>query len=227
MCETLAFDEKIEEFRLKFGFHYCFSVAHDGRSGGLAFLWKKQACCSITRYSRNHIDIVFSELEVDSWRLAYYYVYPERSRRREAWDFMRTLAGVSSLPWCIWGDFIDLLYVADKEGNVPHPPGLLEGFRRAVEDCQLTELDLCASKFTWEKGKGTRDWVRERLDRAFAMSSWWSKFPLCNLQVVHTTRSDHDPIQLDLIRAAVSKREFRFRFENTWLKEPFFCYRGH
>lgn len=112
--------------------------------------------------------------------------------------------------------------MTDKEGNVPHPPGLLKGFRRAVEDCQLTELDLCTGKFTWEKGKGTKEWIRERLDIAFATSSWWSKFPLCKLQVVHTTRSDHDPIQLDLIRVAVSRREFRFRFENTWLKEPTF-----
>lgn len=83
--------------------------------------------------------------------------------------------------------------MTDKEGNVPHPPGLLKGFRRAVEDCQLTELDLCTGKFTWEKGKGTKEWIRERLDIAFATSSWWSKFPLCKLQVVHTTRSDRSP----------------------------------
>lgn len=116
--------------------------------------------------------------------------------------------------------------VANKEGNEPHSPGLLQGFRRAIEDCQLMELDLCAGKFTCEKGKGTRDWVRERLDRAFATSSWWSKFPLCNLQVVHTTRLYHDPIQLGLIRVVVSRKEFKFRFENTWLKEPSFVKRS-
>lgn len=66
LCETLAFDKRIEELRIKFGFDYYFSVARDGRSGGLAFLWKKQASCNITGYSCNHIDVVFSENEVAS-----------------------------------------------------------------------------------------------------------------------------------------------------------------
>ena len=218
LCETISFGNKIEGFRIKYGFDYCFSIDREGQSGGLAFLWKKQANCQVTGYSRNHIDVVFSENEVQTWRLTCYYGFPERSRRREAWDFIRRLSSISSLPWCIWGDFNDLLYVSDKEGNIPHPPGLLEGFRGAIEDC----LALGGGKFMWKKCRGTKDWVRERLDRAFATATWWSKFPLCNLQVVHTSRSDHDPIQLDLLHASVSKREFRFRFENTWLKDPSF-----
>ncbi|KAL8145567.1 hypothetical protein AgCh_003647 [Apium graveolens] len=86
----------------------------------------------------------------------------------------------------------------------------------------LTELDLHGGKFTWEKSGGTNGWVRERLDRAFATASWWTKFPLCNLCVHHTSCSDHDPIQLDTIYATVSKKVFRFHFENTWLKVPSF-----
>lgn len=40
-------------------------------------------------------------------------------------------------------------------------------------------------------------------------------FLFCNLQVVHTTCSDHEPLQLDLLHVTKSKKEFRFRFENT------------
>lgn len=47
----------------------------------------------------------------------------------------------------------------------------------------MTELDLMGGSFTWEKSRGSKDWVRERLDRAFASTSWWQLFPLCKLKV--------------------------------------------
>lgn len=136
----------------------------------------------------NQILNKLNQNNVDSWRLSCYYGFPERSRRKDFWTFIHKLASLSSLPWCIWGDFNDLLYVDDKEGNVPHPLSLLEGFRRVIEDCQLIELKLKGGKLTWEKGRGTNGWVRERLDREFASTQWWSKFPLCNLNVIHTSR---------------------------------------
>lgn len=33
---------------------------------------------------------------------------------------------------------------------------------------------------------------------------------------------DHDPIMLELVHVSKSKREFRFKFDNTWLKEKSF-----
>lgn len=86
----------------------------------------------------------------------------------------------------------------------------------------MVELDLTGGKYTWEKSRGTTEWVRERLDRAFASYSWWHLFPLCKLRVIHTIYSDHDPIQVDLYSTEHSKRNFRFRFENVWLKEKKF-----
>lgn len=47
-------------------------------------------------------------------------------------------------------------------------------------------------------------------------------FPLCNLNVFHTVASDHDPIKLELFNTSIIKKQFRFRFENTWLKEKEF-----
>lgn len=118
----------------------------------------------------------------------------------------------------IFGDFNDLLCNEDKWGRSDHSRSLMEGFRETLEDCDLTELELCGGKYTWEKCRGKREWVREKLDRAFSTSSWINK--LCKLSVHHTTRSDHDPIQLELVSTSISRRLFRFRFENIWLKDP-------
>lgn len=98
----------------------------------------------------------------------------------------------------------------------------MDGFKQAIEDCLLVEVDLIGGAFTWEKSKGTTDWVRERLDRAFGTESWWQLFPLCTLSVFHAIVSDHEPIKLSLVNTAITKKDFRFRFENTWLKEANF-----
>lgn len=47
-----------------------------------------------------------------------------------------------------FGDFNDLLYITDKKGRHPHPQRLLDGFKNAIEDCSLTEVDLKGGKFT-------------------------------------------------------------------------------
>ncbi|XP_074323146.1 uncharacterized protein LOC141660083 [Apium graveolens] len=100
----------------------------------------------------------------------------------------------------------------------------MDGFRSAIKECGLTELDLVGGEFTWERSKGSPRWVRERLDRAFANGSWWRKFPLYKLTVTHTISSDHDPIILEHVNVNVtySRKQFRFKFENTWINEPNF-----
>lgn len=91
-----------------------------------------------------------------------------------------------------------------------------------MEDCNLVEVDLIGGAYTWKKNKGTLEWVRERLQRAFATDSWWHMFPLTTLSVSHTIVSDHDPIKLELVNTSVSRKHFRVSFENTWLKEEIF-----
>lgn len=64
--------------------------------------------------------------------------------------------------------------------------------------------------------------MKERLARAFADVLWWRKFPLCKLSVSHVIKSDHDPILLEHVHVEFSRKQFRFKFENTWLNEPSF-----
>ncbi|MCI58947.1 endonuclease/exonuclease/phosphatase family protein, partial [Trifolium medium] len=75
---------------------------------------------------------------------------------------------MSALPWCIIGDFNDLLSQEDKQGRNPHPNWLCEGFRNAISDCDLIDIHLEGYPFTWIKSRGTSHVIEERLDRAFA-----------------------------------------------------------
>jgi endonuclease/exonuclease/phosphatase family metal-dependent hydrolase len=153
------------------------------------------------------------------WRLTCYYGYPERGRRRQAWELLRELRDMSTLPWCIIGDFNDLLSQEDKQGHNPHPNWLCEGFRCAVGDCDLTDINLDGYPFTWVKSRGTPHVIEERLDRAFANTNWLMLYPDVRLQKLLTSHSDHNPILLNTSATRGNDGIYSFRFENSWLQE--------
>lgn len=154
LSETLVTSSTIAELCDKFGFADYFAVDKVGRGGGLAVLWKQTMSCKIMDSSNNYINVYFMERNSPSWRLTCFYGFPERTRRQESWDFLRQIAAKDSIPWCVFGDFNELLYATDKKGQHPHPQNLFDGFRAAIDDFNLLELDLMGGEFTWEKSKG-------------------------------------------------------------------------
>ncbi|KAK6147269.1 hypothetical protein DH2020_018181 [Rehmannia glutinosa] len=99
------------------------------------------------------------------------------------------------------------------------PPGPFLGFRASIDDCGLIDLGMIGYPFTWEIGRGTVNWVEERLDRCLATQSWYNLFPNCKVWNLEASMSDHSPIFLELGLQFRIKRVKRFRFENSWLRE--------
>ncbi|XP_074361401.1 uncharacterized protein LOC141701666 [Apium graveolens] len=187
LIETIAVASRIEDLRIKLGFSQYFAVDCRGCSGGLAIFWKSSVDCSVTGYSRNHVDVVFNENNIQKWRLTCFYGFPNRSQRKQSWELICRLSNLSNLPWCIMGDFNDILYSTDKKGLHPHPDYLMRGFRNTLDESELTEVELQGGCFTWENSRGKENWVQEKLDRAFTTLRWWNLFPLCKLGVITTT----------------------------------------
>jgi hypothetical protein len=192
----------------------------EGRSGGLSVMWRDSIQCRVLNYSRNFINLIVKEkAEEEEWRLTCYYGYPERERRRQAWELLKELRDMSDLPWCVVGDFNDLLSQEDKRGTNPHPNWLCNGFRSAVSDCDLTDIQLEGYPYTWVKSRGRPHVIEERLDRAMANSKWLMCYPMVKLQNLIASHSDHSPILLQNSPTSSNRRGYSFRFENCWLKE--------
>ena len=153
------------------------------------------------------------------WRLTGYYGYLEQKRHRDSWFLLQSIAVSSHLPWCCIGDFNDLLAHEEKQGRCSHPNWLISGFREATDVCGLMDLGMVGYQFTWEKSRGSRDCVEERLDRAMATQSWILKFPNSIVYSVEAATSDHLPIFLDYRPQQQRRLPKRFRFENSWLHE--------
>ncbi|PNX98658.1 ribonuclease H, partial [Trifolium pratense] len=219
LSETLSTSQQLERIRVLLKYDSCLSIDVEGRSGGLAVLWNDKSKCKIINYSRNFINLEVDNSQKGVWRMTCYYGLPERGRRRQAWDMLRELRDMSSLPWCIIGDFNDLLSQEDKLGSHPHPNWLCTGFRNVVSDCDLTDIQLEGHRFTWIKSRGTPHVIEERLDRAMATSDWLALFPEVKLINLLATHSDHSPILLQCEPVTRTNFKHAFKFENLWLKE--------
>lgn len=53
---------------------------------------------------------------------------------------LRQLAEASLLPWCIIGDFNDLMSYAEKRDGRRNPHALIDGFLDIVMECGLHDL---------------------------------------------------------------------------------------
>ncbi|XP_019175848.1 PREDICTED: uncharacterized protein LOC109171174 [Ipomoea nil] len=148
-----------------------------------------------------------------------YYGFPERNRRREAWDLIKFLSSQSDLPWLMIGDFDELLFQYEKRGGNPHPNYLLRGFGEVVDYCDLSQLPMSGYQFTWEKGKGTARWIEEKLDKVLATNVWSDIVPGANVANLLMRESHHSAIFLgihDPIGSGGTHRR-QFRFEMAWL----------
>lgn len=157
--------------------------------------------------------------QVGRWWYTGFYRCRERSRRRFSWSLIRRLAGSSTLPWCILGNFNDMMMKEDKRGGCQQPVSLLTGFSETINECGLLDTGFTEEKYTWEKYRGQPNGVQERLNRAFANQSWCDLFRQAELKVMDVSTSDHLPIYIQLHTQVYVPKKRRFKFENVWLKE--------
>ncbi|XP_074342605.1 uncharacterized protein LOC141680216 [Apium graveolens] len=195
-------------------------VETQGHSGGIAFLWRNKDEVNLNSYSKNHIDLTIHNKPGQLYRVTGVYGEPDRRKRSETWNLLRTLAMDNNLPWCLIGDFNNVVSQNDKKCGRPYPHNLVQGFRDVLEECQLIDMDLQGHQYTWERGLGTSQWIEVCLDRALVNISFQAMFEVAKLINLEISTSDHCPILLALQDNNYIARTQRFKFENARLREP-------
>ena len=98
---------------------------------------------------------------------------------------------------CVYiGDFNSIFGQYEKKGSTNYPASLMRSFTDALLDSRLTEITLHGYQFTWERGRGTAQWVQEWLDRVFGSEGWLGRYTNCKLFNLTSSYSDHSPILL-------------------------------
>nr|ABD33242.1 Hemopexin, related [Medicago truncatula] len=110
----------------------------------------------------------------------------------------------------------------EQRSRNTRPRWLINGFRQAVLDSGLLDVQVEGYPFTWFKSLGTPRAMEERLDRALANNSWLNLFPEATVETLVAPASDHYPILLNRTVPHPHLNKRHFRYENAWHLEPGF-----
>uniref|UniRef100_A0A803PQ00 Uncharacterized protein n=1 Tax=Cannabis sativa TaxID=3483 RepID=A0A803PQ00_CANSA len=188
----------------------------------MALLWRNEDNGCIKGYSHNHIDFKVTQLKprLETSRAS---GEPLKTLMISHLNLYITLHDSTQEPWCVIGDFNNIMCQEEKRGGNPYPRNLIEGFNNITAECELCDIQLLGHPYTWEMHRGEPNWTEVRLDRAMANPAWIQVYPMASLyNLLHST-SDHSPILLECVKRSSVVENKRFRFENAWLKEPI-CY---
>ncbi|MBA0845889.1 hypothetical protein Goarm_023112 [Gossypium armourianum] len=71
--------------------------------------------------------------------------------------------------------------VSRKKGGLPREEGRMEAFRKALEECNLSDIGFNENWFTWERGNLPETSIQERLDRGGATEEWSAEREFTNV----------------------------------------------
>lgn len=185
----------------------------------MAAIWRNTMKCSITSYSKNHINLEIEDDVRGKWLLTAFYGMPERVNRRNSWNLIRSIHAYVNLPWCIIGDINDMVNLHDKKVGAVQPQWTLYGFKDVLADCDLLDLNLEGYPFMWQRKENVKVVLEERLDRTLVNSYWFQLFPQVRLSNLFSFVSYHTPILLHLYPSQKATCHRSFKFENKWLLE--------
>lgn len=76
---------------------------------------KNEGGCKVIDSGNHYFDFEVENNQLGRWRYTGFYGCPYRGRRKESWNTLRSLDASSNLPWCIMGDFNDMMFVDEKK----------------------------------------------------------------------------------------------------------------
>ncbi|XP_074266449.1 uncharacterized protein LOC141589722 [Silene latifolia] len=218
LCETKLCGREMRRVKERLEGYHGLEVDSAGRSGGLAFLWKKEIDCVFMSSSLHHMDFTIRS-ESGEWRITGFYGWPNVTDRHLSWDLLKLLGQQSTLPWVCIGDYNEILFSTEMKGG-NRPQWQMNNFREAVDACGLRDVSWEGYNFSWDNGQVGEANRQCMLDRAMCSSAWTDKFPYAQLTYMDREWSDHAPIKLCLNKRDSGGRKKRgFKFEQIWVGE--------
>ncbi|KAK4286195.1 hypothetical protein QN277_002786 [Acacia crassicarpa] len=197
-----------------------------GKSGGLAIAWvSSRAAVTVLQEDRQFFHLLCRIDQSSPFLLTAVYAIPHSNFREILWANIQRLSKQISSPWCVLGDFNDILNASERIGGRGGNFRRMLWFHEQISDCGLSYMGSSGPKMTW-KGPCITGCARlyERLDRALSNSLLFDFFPDAYAKVLPRTKfSDHNPLLLCVgSKQGLGKAPKPFRFEAMWLAHESF-----
>uniref|UniRef100_A0A803PBY3 Reverse transcriptase domain-containing protein n=1 Tax=Cannabis sativa TaxID=3483 RepID=A0A803PBY3_CANSA len=200
LSETRLNEAVMERIRVVLGFDSRFVVAVEGKSGGLALLWKEPFEVSVKSFTVSHIDAIVENGLGFTWRFTRFYGSPDPG-----------------------GDYNEIVKVKEKKKGCLKQDSQMRDFQKAISYCNFKEIRMEEGEFTWCNGR-QNNLVFEKLDRVLANPDWFRRFFASTVTLLPWWNSDHRPLILSFnnvqnLSNTVPKWRSRFHYEQAWAEE--------
>ena len=86
-------------------------VPSDGRSGGLALIWREGTEVYFKSCSHFHIDVVVQDGSTQNlWRATSFYGHLDASKRQSSRQLFKALKNQCTMLWVVFGDFNEITH---------------------------------------------------------------------------------------------------------------------
>lgn len=131
-----------------------------GFVGGLWCLWKPNCPpISVLSTSKYCIHLQVTPNLPSSWFFTIVYASPNHMQREDVWKELEDWSHIVTGPWCLVGDFNQVLFAREKQGGAPFNHAASASFAACLNACNLVDRGFKGQLFTWQRGS-----LRERLD---------------------------------------------------------------
>lgn len=219
LIETLNKCEVVCKLACDLGYANVITQPPQGRSGGLALLWKNNVSLSLISRDERLIDVAVKYNE-RNFHLSCLYGHPIQSERHFLWNHLEFISLNRTGPWLLLGDFNEILSNSEKIGGTPRENWTFRNFRNMITTCDLTEMKSIGDKFTWSGERHSHS-VKCCLDRAFINSEWRTEYPHAEVEFLEFAGSDHKPIMVRLNNPEPQRHKL-FHFDKRLLDVPSF-----
>lgn len=116
--------------------------------GGLALLWKKNIKIDVKFADKNTIDclVQFGDF---SFFLSCIYGEPSSEGREVVWERLSRWGCSRKEPWCLIGDFNEILNNGEKSGGPRRSEASFQPFADMLHCCEMSEFSSKGDRFTW------------------------------------------------------------------------------
>lgn len=217
LMETKNCRDVLVDLKVWLGYDNVYTVDPVGLSGGLAVFWKSTIKMDIKYADKNLIDmeVLFGDFR---FFLSCVYGEPAQDGKSIVWERLSRFGVCRKEPWCIVGDFNEILNNGEKLGGPSRSEASFRPFADMLAACGMDELEASGDRFTWS-GMRWKKWIQCCLDRAFGNKEWLRIFPGSNQRFLDKRGSDHRPVLINL-QASQARYKGQFRYDKKFLFLP-------
>ncbi|XP_074298451.1 uncharacterized protein LOC141629330 [Silene latifolia] len=158
---------------------------------------------------------VYDKMQKVSFLFTLVYGFNKIQERESLLESLKGYSVSVASPWLVCGDFNSIISVDERIGGADVTWAEIAPMRSMMSDCNLHELKVTGSYYTWNNKHENDTKVYSRLDRVIVNDDWILSYPDSMARFCTKGLYDHCPCVINLTENHIRKKS-AFKYFNMW-----------